>query len=376
MLGRQPELSMAELEARFGADNVEQINPEIAQVYQETIDINRLGGSQKIAQLLISFKLGSVESLPALLLKYLPPSQHKINFGLSVYGLQVNGREAGRIALNTKKAAKRVGLKLRVIPNTNPALSTAQVLHNQLASGENAELIIAVSKDRTGYLGRTIGVQDIDAYRQRDIERPARDAKVGMLPPKLAQIMLNLAQVQPGQTVLDPFCGTGVILQETVLMGARAYGSDLHERMVKMSEQNLAWLKLKLQLSKMDYHLEAADARIRKWLPPIDSVVSEIYLGPALFRPPQSQELKAMSTEVDNLLKDTLNNLRPQLPSGARIVLAVPAWRLAKLATLPVVDQIERLGYNPVSLKHAPTQLVYAREDQIVARQLLVLTKS
>lgn len=83
-----------------------------------------------------------------------------------------------------------------------------------------------------------------------------------------------------------------------------------------------------------------------------------------------------MSTEVDNLLKDTLKNLAPQLTTGTRVVLAVPAWRLAKLATLPVVDQIERLGYNPVSLKHAPTQLVYAREDQIVARQLLVLTKS
>jgi hypothetical protein len=36
-------------------------------------------------------------------------------------------------------------------------------------------------------------VQDIDAYAERDFERPMRDAFVGMLPPKLAQIMLNLA---------------------------------------------------------------------------------------------------------------------------------------------------------------------------------------
>ena len=376
MLGRQPELSLAELEARFGAQSVVQINPETALVHHESIDIDRLGGSQKTAQLLTSFKLGGIESLPELLLKYLPPAQHKINFGLSVHGLSMSGREAGHIALNIKKAAKRSGLKLRVIPNSNATLSTAQVLHNQLARGENVELILSLAKDGTAYVGRTIGVQDIDAYRQRDVERPARDAKVGMLPPKLAQIMLNLAQVQPGQTVLDPFCGTGVILQEAVLMGARAYGSDLHERMVKMSEQNLQWLAAKLRLLKADYHLEAADARIRKWLPPIDAVVSEMYLGPALFRSPNPYELKTISAEIDNLLKDTLNNLRPQLASGARVVLAVPAWRLAKLASLPVVDQIESLGYNPVSLKHAPSQLVYAREDQIVARQLLVLTKS
>src|SRR4029078_6190467 len=99
----------------------------------------------------------------------------------------------------------------------------------------------------------------------RDREMSTRDAKVGMLPPKLAQIIINMAvgempeeakqsvcEVPPDQpipkdhlakiTLLDPFCGTGVILQEAALMGYKAYGSDLMPQMANYAQQNWAWL--------------------------------------------------------------------------------------------------------------------------------------
>jgi len=60
----------------------------------------------------------------------------------------------------------------------------------------------------TGYtIAHTIGVQDIDAYTHRDIGRE-RSMTVGMMPPKLAQIMLNLAtKGERGFQIWDPFCG-------------------------------------------------------------------------------------------------------------------------------------------------------------------------
>lgn len=64
---------------------------------------------------------------------------------------------------------------------------------------------------------RTSFVQDIESYTARDQARPMRDARVGMLPPKLAQIIINLALSNNDITeVLDPFCGTGVVLQEGI----------------------------------------------------------------------------------------------------------------------------------------------------------------
>jgi hypothetical protein len=91
---------------------------------------------------------------------------------------------------------------------------------------------------------------------------------------------------------------------------------------------------------------------------------------------PSAAELAQAVKEVDALLVDTLSNLHQQLAPGVRLVLAVPRWQSGSTITsLPSLDRLEKLGYNPVSFVHAPGDLVYAREDQIVARQLLVLSR-
>ena len=79
-----------------------------------------------------------------------------------------------------------------------------------------------------------------------------------------------------------------------------------------------------------------------------------------------------------NVLKKFLKNLQPQLKEERRVCLAVPAWRGkdGKLINLPLIDQISELGYNRTRFEHVrDEQLLYYREDQIVARQLLVLTR-
>ena len=54
-----------------------------------------------------------------------------------------------------------------------------------------------------------------------------------MIPPKLARTMINLAvgENDPKSiTVFDPFCGTGTILMEGLMVGVTVMGSDLdHE---------------------------------------------------------------------------------------------------------------------------------------------------
>lgn len=49
---------------------------------------------------------------------------------------------------------------------------------------------------KSAYFGVTIAYQDVDAYAQRDMDK-TRDMGVGMLPPKLAQMMINLSGQVP-----------------------------------------------------------------------------------------------------------------------------------------------------------------------------------
>ena len=112
--------------------------------------------------------------------------------------------------MKLKKILVRHGRSVRVVENRDAVLTTATSLHNGL-SGKNERKVELIKLDDDWY--KVVGVQDIDAYSKRDQTRPARDAKVGMLPPKLAQILINLCgPLKPGSVVLDPFCGTGVVL--------------------------------------------------------------------------------------------------------------------------------------------------------------------
>jgi DNA modification methylase len=57
----------------------------------------------------------------------------------------------------------------------------------------------------------------------------------GKFYPQLAKSLLNLAQLKPGQTVLDPFCGSGTVLLEGYLNGLDAKGFELNPLALKIS---------------------------------------------------------------------------------------------------------------------------------------------
>jgi hypothetical protein len=64
---------------------------------------------------------------------------------------------------------------------------------------------------------------------------------------------------------------------------------------------------------------------------------------------------------------------------GHKICIAVPAWRKpdGSFIRLPLIDHLTDMGYTYWDLKHVPREeLVYFREDQVVARQLLRLKKA
>lgn len=378
VLGRQPLISVAELEAQFGG--VQLVGAELAEFESEREpEIARLGGTLKIAV--------PIEGalVPWLLER---PTEGKITLGVSDYSRRATARTATAEALKCKRILAKRGQSVRVVPNRAATLSSATSFHNHLTSETKIELLKV-----GGRYYRVIQVQNINAYARRDQERPARDAKVGMLPPKLAQILINLAgELRSGATVLDPFCGTGVVLQEALLMGYRAYGTDVSERMVEYSQRNLEWLagaRGRAETRRVtddsgagtgtrDFRVEVGDATKFSWQPPIGAVAAEVYLGPPMSVPPTEMKLKAAKQECGGILLGCLRNLAGQLAPGTPVVLAVPAWRRPNGAyeRLNLLDEIEQLGYNVRSFKNlAQSDLLYHREQQVVAREIIVLRK-
>lgn len=441
ILGRQPALGIAELERVYGSENVDWFSESTATIKSDSFSIEHLGGTQKAGKVILELPRGDFRQASMKIVQHYTKKwgqgTGKITLGLSTYGFSVSSREVQKTGIILKQKLKNSGRSLRLIPNTEPALNTAVSHHNKLGLGENKiELLIVRAKDGRVIVAESIGAQNITALARRDQGRPKRDAFVGMLPPKLGQIIINLAtpddiasatrlsthapqrrmptpadslysaELPKGQTssnsqepagvasglrhsgpssqdssalrLLDPFCGTGVILQEAALMGYSVYGTDLSEKMIEYSEKNLHWLQETSRLS-ISSTLHQGDATTTTWKQPIHTVACESYLGQPFSAPPSPAKLAEVRGNCNHIISSFLKNIAKQLAPGTPLCVAVPAWKDANgtFTHLTLTSQLEKLGYTQIPFKNThPRDLLYHREDQVVARELLVVVKA
>lgn len=411
ILGRQPALGVAELERLYGAQAVRWFSENTATVDSSRFDFNRLGGAQKAGRVVAELS-GDWRKVSMRIVKEYTAAwagrTGKITLGISAYGFNATSRDVQKTGIILKSKLKEHGVSLRLIPNVETALNTATSHHNKLGLSDNhVELLIVRSASGKVIITQSVGAQNITALASRDQARPRTDSFVGMLPPKLARMMINLTGCHPGVasqsssksllladdkrrrsgaildsgsrlTILDPFCGTGVLLQESALLGFDTYGTDLSEKMVHYSTENLQWLTHRYSLDTKVV-IEHGDAMTTAWAGSIDAVATETYLGQPFSAPPSPAKLTEVRDNCNHIISEFLKNIAPQLPSGTPLCVAVPAWRDTKgnFTHLPLVKTIGKLGYKQITLQHVTSeQLLYYREDQVVARELLLLKKA
>src|SRR5690606_35058690 len=94
--------------------------------------------------------------------------------------------------------------------------------------------------------------------------------------------------------------------------------------------------------------------------------------------PPSATKLTEVRGNCNHIISNFLKNLTPQLQPGTPLCIGIPAWRNkdGSFTHLPLVTKLAQLGYKQHQFKNVDTKdLLYYREDQVVARELLVLTK-
>ncbi len=92
---------------------------------------------------------------------------------------------------------------------------------------------------------------------------------------KLTRVMINLIGLKEGETVCDPFCGTGTTLLEAESMGIHAIGLDFDEKMYKISKENLKANGYKSKVFKSDFQ------ELSKISGKFDGIVTDLPYGRA-----------------------------------------------------------------------------------------------
>ena len=92
---------------------------------------------------------------------------------------------------------------------------------------------------------------------------------------KLARVMINLIGLKEGETLCDPFCGTGTTLLEAESMGIKAIGLDFDKKMYEISKENLEANGFKSKLIKADF------SEFTKLEDKFDGIVTDLPYGTA-----------------------------------------------------------------------------------------------
>ncbi len=231
ILGSNPTLSLAEISALLGTGtDLTRSSDQVSLVKSDQFSpaelMNRLAGVIKIGRVSGSFKKYDRDEVVTFLTSLMGQPIGKVKFGISVYSLNYESlaqeviRDLKSIGLEVKKQLKTDGVSSRYVSSKGHELSSVGVRENKLLES-GGEFILVATRDGL-IIGQTEVVQDYKSWSHRDFDKPARDAKRGMLPPKLARTMVNLALADKhlgSSTLLDPFCGVGTVLIEARTIG-------------------------------------------------------------------------------------------------------------------------------------------------------------
>jgi hypothetical protein len=410
LFGRLPELSHLELqvlESSFG------LHGEATSLRPEVLLVNHGSNLERERLQELQARLGGVIRIMRITQENLTSNQvakalqelseslfadatGKVNIGVSLWGTStaLRGFDIAR-GIKSKLTEKGMSVRFITAPAQGPQLSTAQLVHNKLPITDqnpeeirNAELI-AIETHKGWAIGFTETVQDITSYTKRDFGIPRPDAESGMLPPKLAQLMINLATRGEDRTeklaVYDPFCGNGRVVLESALMGITAFGSDLAHGKVTAAQENYRWqhqeFGLNQEIADPNRFIDADATKpdtipviLAKGLPKPYVIATEPYLGKPLRAALSIADAKQWVTELVPLYDGFLTSLSSiqHADRPRRIMLIFPRVITTDGSDLgtydTLVDRVQKLGYSAQRL------FCYDRPDSFVRRDLVELT--
>jgi len=143
----------------------------------------------------------------------------------------------------------------------------------------------------------------------------------GSMSPKLARCMVNLSRITKGKLLLDPFCGTGGILIEAGIIGAKLVGSDVNWKMKNGTSINLDYCNID------DYKTFHVDVRELKMYEKVDAVVTD---------PPYGISTSTMGVSSDEIFSEFLKSIYNNMKEDAYLCMASPHY----IDLDPMLDKI------------------------------------
>lgn len=365
ILGRNPDLSIAEIKAFFGREQNRILDYSLKDNAMlidldfpiEKKIINKFGGVIAIGEVICSGKNNEVVNE---LDKKEIYSGEKNNFNYVVWNFSKN---TNKIEEYLKKRFRNEKLKAaqKKISSELVLQSGEKVRNLQSRRLIDEEYFLFESQGKE-YFGRIVERSNYEEIEKRDMEKPIRREELS-ISPRLAKIMINLSQAKENEKLVDCFCGIGVILQEALLQDIKVIGIDRDEKAIEGAKKNLEWGNF----PKENYKLINFDSRKVK-IEDADVIASEPDLGEILKKIPAEKKAREIIESYEKLIVGVLNNLKKNI--SGRIVLTAPLINILKKKVSCSIEKIlNETGLRLVEGFPIPE----SRKEQFVGREIYVL---
>ena len=211
--------------------------------------------------------------------------------------------KSGSIAIKYKNRSKNIDSKPIV-----KALAKIYTKDRKVTL-ENPDIEIrGLITDSTVYVGLKTAEVNRSKFGERKVQNRPFFSPIS-LHPKLARTLVNLSSIKKDETLLDPFCGTGGILLEAGLIGAKVIGSDIEDKMIEGCEKTLDYYRIK------NYKLYCSDiGNIGGYIDQVDAIVTDL---------PYGKSTTTKGEKMDNLYMRAFENMSKLLKENGRAVIGL-----------------------------------------------------
>lgn len=357
ILGRNPKLSIMELKSYFEKEKNKILKENLKEnglllELEKEIEknlIDKLGGTISIG--IVLSKINELDKI-----NIYNGTKNKFNYCIWDYSEKKD--EVSDILKKRFKSEKLKGVEKKL-------KNLIKLQNGEKAQNVSSKLINEEYFVYDNFFGKIIQKNNYEEIEKRDMKKPVRRESLS-ISPRLAKIMINLSKVKKNETLLDAFCGIGVILEEALNQEIKVIGIDKDKKAISGAKRNLNWFKF----NKKNYDLINEDSSIVK-IENVSVMCSEPDFGKTLKKIPTKEKAKKTIKNFENLMIKIINNVKNNI--NGNIVFTAPLIRIGKKRIGCNFEKISKQTFLNLK-KDFP--IPEFRHNQIVGRDIVVLEKN
>ena len=196
-------------------------------------------------------------------------------------------------------------------------LASIYTKNNEVSLENPDNEVRAIITNKKIYVGLKLFEINRSVFEERKVQNRPFFSPIS-LHPKVALGLVNLSCLKKGETLLDPFCGTGGIILEAGLIGIKVIGNDIEEKMVNGTKMTLE------EYGINDFDLFCEDiGNLSEKIKPVDAVVTDF---------PYGKSTTTKGEDMDKLYSRAFSSIKKSLKEGRRAVIGLPNKKSIKAA--------------------------------------------